>query len=315
MEKHVKNKTNSPKKAKKRKILDNKTENIKKIKMPEKNNIVSKPAVENQKKSLINLPKPEDYDKNWKQLCQAIGISPNPKPKIIKSTQKHSSVPKEGANSKNDVDIWFDDVDEALLPIKSESSTKKRNNAEAKLVKTNTTQGLTKAVALDCEMVGIGDDGVDNLLARVSIVNQFGHCILDKYVKNTETVTDYRTAVSGITKELLIDGEDFKVVQKEVSDIIKDRILVGHALKNDLQVLFLDHPKKKIRDTQRYKPFRAEFNGRLPSLKKLTAKILNVDIQGKAHSSIEDAQAAMRLYTMYKKQWESSLGKKKDKEK
>ena len=28
----------------------------------------------------------------------------------------------------------------------------------------------------------------------------------------------------------------FKVVQKKVSDLMKDRILVGHALHNDLQV-------------------------------------------------------------------------------
>lgn len=31
-------------------------------------------------------------------------------------------------------------------------------------------------------------------------------------------------------------GEDFKTVQKEVAEILKGRILVGHALKNDLKV-------------------------------------------------------------------------------
>lgn len=31
-------------------------------------------------------------------------------------------------------------------------------------------------------------------------------------------------------------GEDFKTVQKEVADILKGRILVGHALRNDLKV-------------------------------------------------------------------------------
>lgn len=31
-------------------------------------------------------------------------------------------------------------------------------------------------------------------------------------------------------------GEDFKTVQKEVTDILKGRILVGHALRNDLKV-------------------------------------------------------------------------------
>lgn len=30
---------------------------------------------------------------------------------------------------------------------------------------------------------------------------------------------------------------------------------------------------------------------------------------------VQDAQATMRLYTMYRKQWESELGKKKNKQK
>ena len=43
---------------------------------------------------------------------------------------------------------------------------------------------------------------------------------------------------------LLIIGVDYKIVQKEVSDILKKRILVGHALHNDLKVisiLFIDY--------------------------------------------------------------------------
>lgn len=34
----------------------------------------------------------------------------------------------------------------------------------------------------------------------------------------------------------LISGEEFSKVQKEVYDIIKGRMLVGHALHNDFQV-------------------------------------------------------------------------------
>lgn len=48
-------------------------------------------------------------------------------------------------------------------------------------------------------------------------------------------------------------------VQKEVAEIIRGKILVGHSLKNDLSVLFLSHPKKNIRDTARYKPFKKVF--------------------------------------------------------
>ena len=55
-------------------------------------------------------------------------------------------------------------------------------------------------------MVGVGFGGKDSVLARVSIVNHFGHCIYDKYVKPREKVTDYRTAVSGIRPEDIEDG-------------------------------------------------------------------------------------------------------------
>lgn len=62
-------------------------------------------------------------------------------------------------------------------------------------------------MAIDCEMVGVGPDGEDSILARVSLVNQFGKCIYDKYVKPTERVTDYRTAVSGIRPQDIKSGE------------------------------------------------------------------------------------------------------------
>ena len=163
---------------------------------------------------------------------------------------------------------------------------------------------------MDCEMVGVGPSGEDSIVARVSIVNLFGKCIYDKYVKPTEEVTDYRTAVSGIRPEHLKTGEDFKTVQKEVADILNGRILVGHALHNDLKVLFLDHPKKKIRDTQKYKPFRQRVKNARPSLKLLCDRLLDVQVQTSEHCSIQDAQAAMRLYTLEKKEWEAALKNK-----
>lgn len=66
---------------------------------------------------------------------------------------------------------------------------------------------LTRVVAIDCEMVGVGPGGEDSILARVSLVNHFGKCIYDKYVKPSEYVTDYRTAVSGIRAKDIVNGE------------------------------------------------------------------------------------------------------------
>ncbi|KAG1671494.1 RNA exonuclease 4 [Nymphon striatum] len=194
-------------------------------------------------------------------------------------------------------EIWFDDVDEMLLENSNDCS-KSTNH----LVKPNSFKGLTKTVAMDCEMVGVGIDGVTSMLARTSIVNHFGNCIYDKYVKNLEKVTDFRTRVS---------AEKFSVVQKEVSDILKGRILVGHAISNDLKVLYLSHPKLQIRDTSKFKKFRRIFGGKTPSLRRLTERLLGVQIQDGEHSSIQDAQAAIRLYTLHRKEWESTIGRRK----
>merc|ERR1712156_62215 len=213
-------------------------------------------------------------------------------------------------------EIWFDDVDPDLLDPEDrpKSSTDSIETNDSKhLVKEKSFKGLTKTLAMDCEMVGVNHGGKDSILARASIVNQFGHCVYDKFVKPTDKVTDYRTKVSGIRPQDIKNGEDFKKVQQEIADMLKGRILVGHSIKHDLKVLFLDHPKKFIRDTSSYKPFRASFGGKTPSLKNLTSRMLGVAVQEGEHSSVQDAQATMRLYTMFRKEWENELLKKRQK--
>ncbi|XP_050463669.1 uncharacterized protein LOC126857866 isoform X1 [Cataglyphis hispanica] len=187
----------------------------------------------------------------------------------------------------------------SLHKNRTEENTETYNDIKNKENKT-----LTKHIAMDCEMVGIGD-GTESMLARISIVNKHGFCLYDKYVKPREKVVDYRTAVSGIRPEHLQDAEDFSTVQKEVADMLKGRILVGHALKHDLNVLFLSHPRRYWRDTSKYKPFRQISKGNTPSLKKLAHELLGREIQVGEHSSVEDARAAMQLYMLYKNKWES----------
>lgn len=57
-------------------------------------------------------------------------------------------------------------------------------------------------------MVGVGVDGNESALARVSIVNQFGVCIYDKFVAPGDEVTDYRTQFSGIRPHNLMNGDE-----------------------------------------------------------------------------------------------------------
>ncbi|KAI8922191.1 ribonuclease H-like domain-containing protein [Powellomyces hirtus] len=162
-------------------------------------------------------------------------------------------------------------------------------------------------------MVGVGADGIRSMLARVSIVNYHGHTLLDEFVAPQEAVTDYRTFVSGIMPELLKNAPPFKQVQQRVSDLLKDRIVIGHALKNDFNALLLNHPHRLVRDTSLYKPFRALARGRAPALRKLAKELLAINIQAGEHSSVEDAKVAMLLYRKERNNWERMVAKKIEK--
>ncbi|XP_037721395.1 RNA exonuclease 4 [Drosophila subpulchrella] len=167
-------------------------------------------------------------------------------------------------------------------------------------------------LAMDCEMVGVGHNGQDDMLARVSIVNRVGHVLLDKHVKPRMEVTDYRTSVSGIRPQDIANGEEFDAVQNEVVKLLHGRILVGHALGNDLAVLSIRHPFDDIRDTSRYKPLcKLVSNGHTPSLKRLTMAVLGQEIQTGEHNSVEDARAAMGIYNRIAADWEKYLEKKR----
>ncbi|KAK4994006.1 3'-5' exonuclease, partial [Elasticomyces elasticus] len=164
-------------------------------------------------------------------------------------------------------------------------------------------------------MVGTGPPPhADSLLARVSIVSFLGEQVYDSYVVPQAgiEVTDYRTHVSGIQRKHLRPGcaRPFKQVQQDVAAILDGRILVGHALKNDLSVLMLNHPPRDIRDTARYAGFRELSMGRTPALRKLAKEVLGLEIQTGEHSSVEDARAAMLLFKREKAGFEQECQKR-----
>jgi RNA exonuclease 4 len=155
-------------------------------------------------------------------------------------------------------------------------------------------------LAMDCEMVGVGGEEDRSVLARVSIVNFHGALVYDSFVRPKEFVTDWRTHVSGVSPKNMATARSVDEVRDAVEELLKDRILVGHAIKHDLEVMMLGHPKKDIRDTSRFSGFRKYSAGKTPSLKKLAKEVLGVDIQGGQHSSIEDARATMLLFRKHK---------------
>lgn len=218
---------------------------------------------------------------------------------------------KHGSKIMNMVEVMNKEMEkldkERNLPKTEDyaSSLKDKLNEDVSSKSLSRTEEVGKYVAIDCEFVGVGPEGKESALARVSIVNFYGNLVLDLYVKPKEFVTDWRTWVSGIKPHHMATAVSPEECQAKVANILKGRILVGHSLQHDLQALLLSHPRSMIRDTSRHLPFRQKYSsGKTPSLKKLTKEVLGIDIQASEHSSIEDARATMLLYKSDKKEFE-----------
>ncbi|XP_014910206.1 apoptosis-enhancing nuclease [Poecilia latipinna] len=170
----------------------------------------------------------------------------------------------------------------------------------------------SSVVALDCEMVGTGPGGRCSALGRCSIVDYHGNVLYDKYVRPCQPVTDFRTPWSGIRRHHLHNAVPFAQAQEEILAILEGKVVVGHSIYNDFEVLNMDHPSHMVRDTSttRHLQHLAGFpHGRRSSLKLLANKLLNRRIQAgrRGHCSVEDALAALDLYKLVQGAWEQEM--------
>lgn len=200
-------------------------------------------------------------------------------------------------------------VKEEKAKAEKEKILSSRAEAEAQL----SEEIKGRYVAIDCEMVGIGSEGRKSVLARVSITNWKGEVLMDSFVKVPTRVTDFRTHVSGVTSKLIkgSDALDPADCREQVAAIIKGKIVVGHALKNDFDALMLHHPKDLIRDTSKYRPFQ-RFGGNKWRPRKLRDLVkehvgLIIQQQGESHDSVDDARATMELFKSVRDSWEREL--------
>eukprot|EP00961_Rhodomonas_salina_P222088 3003527-Rhodomonas_salina.2 len=170
-------------------------------------------------------------------------------------------------------------------------------------------------IAIDCEMVGVGRFKNRSILARVAVVDEEGTTLLDEYVRPTERITDFRTKYSGIRPRDLVGAPAFEDVRQRVASLVRGKILIGHAVHNDLKVLGLPHPPTLTRDTSLYLPLRRELAEKVqtyncsqpPSLKNLSLQLLGKRIQEGEHCPVQDAAHTMELYLRHRMQWEMEL--------
>uniref|UniRef100_A0AAQ4RPT6 RNA exonuclease 5 n=1 Tax=Gasterosteus aculeatus aculeatus TaxID=481459 RepID=A0AAQ4RPT6_GASAC len=160
---------------------------------------------------------------------------------------------------------------------------------------TDCADGVTDGSPLygvDCEMVHTVR-GYE--LARVSLVDSDGNCLLDELVKPHYRILNYLTRFSGITSAMLRPvTTSLREVQVKLRKLLpSNAVLVGHALENDLTALKLIH--RHVMDTSLL--YRRDF-GQKFKLKVLAEVVLQRQIQTgdqTGHNPIEDAVAALEL--------------------
>jgi RNA exonuclease 4 len=180
---------------------------------------------------------------------------------------------------------------------------------------------IENALAVDCEMVGVGEIKYnaitgrpyrDSSLARVTIVDFKGKKKFDKFVipkEGLNAVTDYRTDISGIKKNdlerLIPSAHSYERVTEQVKNILRNKIIVGHGLNSDFKALDYVPPfPYMVWDTAKIDAYMKNVPGYGRGAKKLKDLIKeitgnNIQVEGRPHSPLEDARAAMSLYRVF----------------
>jgi RNA exonuclease 4 len=144
------------------------------------------------------------------------------------------------------------------------------------------------------------------MVAEVAVVNWDGEVVYHTFVEPTGSVVDYRTSISGITPEKLVGATPLWRVQEDLVNLLDGKILVGHALENDLRGLGLRVDPAFVRNTAHHPFFKTMASrGQLQPRKLANLHMLYVGtpIQQGVHGAVEDAKASMALYRTRHANW------------
>ena len=141
------------------------------------------------------------------------------------------------------------------------------------------------------------------VLARVSVLRQDGRVLIDDYIQVKDQVHDYLTRFSGIQEGDLDPNQSRHPVTNLKSCYLKllwlvERgcVFVGHGLSKDFRILNMRVPDEQVRDTVNL--FHLPKSRKI-SLRFLASHLLDLEIQGITHDSIEDAESAMAVFQKY----------------
>ncbi|CAG8814082.1 10838_t:CDS:2, partial [Gigaspora margarita] len=165
--------------------------------------------------------------------------------------------------------------------------------------------GTSEYVALDCEFMHIGPQGatiLNTVVAQVAIVDYEGNIILNEYVRPDAPMSYWRTP------------RDYLYIN--VHQIVKDKIIVGYNLYNDITGLRITNPSDMLRDVELCPKYSLGRGVGTLSLKAAVQMDLNRTIQQSnfhdAHinSYVEDALATMELFRINRDFWDVMVPKR-----
>ena len=105
-------------------------------------------------------------------------------------------------------------------------------------------------------------------------------------------IVHMRTFIHGIIDENLIGKQSDRMLIGRVKEITAGKILVGHNIKSDLEVLEIS--EANVRDTA--EQFAWTLGKQWPSLKDLASQKLGLEIQTGAHDPREDAFVSLLIF-------------------
>jgi len=137
-------------------------------------------------------------------------------------------------------------------------------------------------LSLDCEWArGL----TQNVLGRVSLVNENLDIVYTTYVQPVEEIVDYNTHISGLTFDRMKDGQHFYDVRNDIMCLIRGKCVVGYCLSGDFKVLDIKH--ENVIDF---------YEIGFPKLSYMVLFYFQRVIQEAEHSSTEDALAVMEIF-------------------
>ncbi|KAF0476152.1 RNA exonuclease 4 [Gigaspora margarita] len=162
---------------------------------------------------------------------------------------------------------------------------------------------------LDCEFMLIGPRKatiLNTVVVQVAIVDYDGNILLNEYVRPDAPISYWRTS----RDYLYINGTSPAQMLSKVHQIVKDKIIVGFNLFNDITGLRINNSPDMLRDVELCPKYKLR-NGLTLSLKAAVQMDLNRTIQrGGFHEALEDALATMELFRVNRDFWDDMIPKR-----